>query len=156
MCFGNAFFAHHPILARCPVAGCWVRLGNVEGFLSKLTQHFKNAHKTNMLANVALARLTTHAKVFKGDHGVDASSSDMIAAGEFSFRSSNILTPDFIYFPSKSMLDRCASANAAVEDLVTNCTFLSIISRVTRARYSCGALLCSDKEIFSMLYCSAL
>ena len=56
---------------------------------------------------------------FKRNYGVDAPSSDMIAAGEFSFRSSNILTPDFIYFPSKSMLDRCALANAPVEDPVT-------------------------------------
>jgi hypothetical protein len=75
-----------------------------------------------MIANVALARLTSHAKVFKGNHpnhGVDASSSGMVAAGEFSSRYSNILTPDFIDFTSKSMLDRCASANAAVEDLVT-------------------------------------
>jgi hypothetical protein len=47
------------------------------------------------------------------NHGVDASSSGMIAAGEYSSRFSNILTPD-IYFASASAASTWPEYNAKI------------------------------------------
>lgn len=137
-------FLRTPPHSKPPVAGC-CRVGSASATLKDFCRNGNNISiaLTRRICSPTLSKTDMLCESVQENHGVDVSSSDMVAAGEFSSRFSKILTADFIYFPKLSFeVDvrslcvgrRCCRRSRRVSGCVAQ-------GQSTRRRYRVGRAL---------------